>query len=464
MADYSSHFERSSNSTIVARGTPFGRGGIGIIRVSGPLVSRVAQSILNRLPKPRQATHAIFQNMDGLALDEGIALFFPKPHSFTGEDVLELQGHGSPIVLDLILETILKIHPALRIARPGEFSERAFLNGKIDLTQAEAIADLIEASNREAAKSAMRSLQGAFSKKIHELLEPLITLRTLVEAALDFPEEDIDFLKHENVGGKLEELLLNCENCFCATRQGVLLSEGITLVITGRPNAGKSSLLNALTGTDTAIVTPIPGTTRDVLKEQIQMEGIPLHIMDTAGIRENPDSIEQEGIKRAWREIEKADFILGVVDGTLTHSHDLFEIDRAFAENLASLEKLILIRNKSDLTGEPSRLHHTEKYPVISLSAKTGMGIDVLKQFLKEQCGFRQTEEGSFLARRRHLDALDKAKTAIQKAKACWQNQMGAEFIAEELREAQRFLSEITGAFTTEDLLSRIFSTFCVGK
>lgn len=450
--------------TIVAQATPGGRGGIGIIRVSGPHVEQVGEAIIGKLPKPRHATYAAFRDAARHVLDEGIALFFPKPDSFTGEDVLELQGHGSPVVMDLLIESILRIHPTIRIAKPGEFSERAFLNDKLDLTQAEAIHDLIEASSREAAQSAMRSLQGAFSKKVNALLEKMIALRTFIEAALDFPEEEIDFLKQPEIGRKLDELLKACKNCLQSAQQDVILKEGLHVVIAGRPNAGKSSLFNALTGTDAAIVTPIPGTTRDILREHLSLEGIPFHMIDTAGIRENPDLIEQEGITRAWQEIEKADYILLVVDGTLTSSDDPFEIDKTFIEKLLPSEKLILIRNKSDLTGEPIGQKLAQKCPIISLSAKTGAGVDILKQHLKERCGFKQTEESRFLARRRHLDALSNAHTAIQKATEHWQNHLAGELIAEELKTAQQFFSEITGAFTTDDLLSKIFSTFCIGK
>lgn len=444
MAHYTSHTQ-----TIIAQATPSGRGGIGVIRVSGPLAPSIAKTILGRSPQPRTATFARFWD-----LDEGIVLFFPAPHSFTGEDVLELQGHGGPVILDLLIQKILTLHPDIRIAKPGEFSERAFLNDKIDLTQAEAIADLIDASSAQAAKLAIRSLQGAFRERIHKLLEKLIHLRTYIEAAIDFAEEEIDFLSPRKIGTQLEELLTTCQQCLKAAAQGVILKEGFSIVLTGRPNAGKSSLLNALTGADTAIVTPIAGTTRDVLKEHIHMDGIPLHLIDTAGIRDNPDVIEEEGIKRAWQELEKADYILLVADG---------DPDPDLLNQLKAFKNLIVIRNKCDLRNEIPNLT-LSPLPTITLSAKTGEGLPLLKQYLKEKSGLEQKQEGGFLARRRHLEALKEAETAIQQAKQVWQEQSAGELMAEELKIAQQALTLITGEFTTDDLLGKIFSSFCVGK
>jgi tRNA modification GTPase len=436
--------------TIIAQATPPGRGGIGVIRVSGPKVPEVALALLGKLPKPRYATHRSFAG-----IDEGLALYFPGPHSFTGEDVLELQGHGGPVVLDMVIQKILEIED-VRLARPGEFSERAFLNDKLDLAQAEAIADLIDAGSTQAARAALRSLQGEFSQVIQTLQEQLTHLRMYVEAAIDFPEEEVDFLSDSHITESLNTLLEQIHTIQLSAKQGVLLREGMTVVIAGEPNVGKSSLLNRLSGRDSAIVTDIPGTTRDVLREYIQMDGIPLHIIDTAGLRSTTDQIEQEGIRRAWSEIEKADHILFLTDITVgaTHASPMPE----FPDNIP----LTIICNKIDLTGESSRSEDN----VIYLSAKTGEGIEYLRDRLKDSVGATHASpiEGGFIARRRHLDALDRAYQAILVGQQQLNDARAGELLAEDLRQAQHALGEITGEFTADDLLGKIFSSFCIGK
>ena len=447
--------------TIAAIATATGRGGVGIIRVSGNKASSIAKAIVQTDLKPRQAHYCDFVSIDGQILDQGLAIFFPNPHSFTGEDVLELQGHGGPVVMDMLLNNVLKL--GARLAKPGEFSERAFLNDKIDLAQAEAIADLIDASTEQAARNALHSLQGVFSKRIHELVESLIQLRIYVEAAIDFPEEEIDFLSD----GKIEKDLLNIEaqltQIFQEAKQGSLVRDGMRLVIAGKPNAGKSSLLNALSGRDSAIVTPIAGTTRDVLREHIHIDGMPLHIADTAGLRESPDQVEQIGIERAWQEIEQADRILLVVDVNENPSTD---IDQLWPESINKIDrqKIILIRNKIDLNQESTGLStKNDGQEFINISAKHHQGIDELRSYLKSIMGFQQTNESGFTARRRHLDALQRAANFLQQGKIQLQHAAG-ELLAEDLRQAQNALSEITGEFTPDDLLGRIFSSFCIGK
>lgn len=448
--------------TIAAIATATGRGGVGIIRVSGKNVLSIAQSIVKNSLKPRQAHYCDFYSADNQIIDQGLAIFFPNPHSFTGEDVLELQGHGGPVVLDMLLNTVLKL--GARLAKPGEFSERAFLNDKIDLTQAEAIADLIDASTEQAARNALHSLQGVFSKRIHELVEALIQLRIYVEAAIDFPEEEIDFL----TDGKIQKDLLDIETqltkIFQEAKQGTLVRDGMRLVIAGKPNAGKSSLLNALSGRDSAIVTPIAGTTRDVLREHIHIDGMPLHIADTAGLRESPDQVEQIGIERAWQEIEQADRILLVVDA---NQNSITDIDHLWPESVNKIDKskIILIRNKVDLSQENTGIIQTKNgQEHINISAKHHHGIDDLRSYLKSIMGFQQTNESGFTARRRHLDALQRAYDFIQQGKIQLQTYAAGELLAEDLRQAQNALSEITGEFTPDDLLGRIFSSFCIGK
>jgi tRNA modification GTPase len=455
--------------TIVAIATPPGRGGVGIIRVSGPNCQAIADAMTARQLTPRYAHYGPFfeSNKDSTnstnrtAIDHGIALFFAAPNSFTGEDILELQAHGGPVLLDLLLKEVISI--GARLARPGEFSERAFLNNKIDLTQAEAIADLIDSASEQAAKNALRSLQGEFSEKINRLLEALIQLRIYVEAAIDFPEEEIDFLADGKVATDLTAIIANLLQVFEQAKQGTLVQEGMTVVIAGKPNAGKSSLLNALSGRDSAIVTAIEGTTRDILREQIQIDGMPLHIIDTAGLRESPDIIEQEGIRRAWEEIEKADRVLLVVDSSVSEETDPQALWPDFAEKLPQLHTVTIIHNKCDLIQQTAMI--TEGDPtLIKLSAKADEGIDLLRQHLKACMGYSGAGEGGFTARRRHLVALDKAYQALIAGQNQLNNFGAGELLAEDLRQCQQCLSEITGEFSADDLLGEIFSSFCIGK
>lgn len=448
--------------TIAAIATAPGRGGVGIVRVSGPLVNKVASTLLNQPLQARHAHYLPFYTADGQLIDEGIALLFPGPHSFTGEDVLEFQGHGGPVILDLLLREITRL--GVRLARPGEFSERAFLNDKLDLTQAEAIADLIEASSEQAARNALQSLQGAFSRRINQLVETLIQLRIYVEAAIDFPEEEIDFLSDGHVAGQMQQIEAALEAVFLEARQGVLVRDGMRVVIAGRPNAGKSSLLNALSGRDSAIVTSIEGTTRDVLREHIHIDGMPLHIIDTAGLRDSPDEVEQIGIQRAWDEIHQADRILLLVDSRTAPDTDPAALWPEFVEQLPDGAQLTLVRNKIDLTNEAAGLRWQGITPCIGISAATGAGIDQLKDHLKQHMGFQQTGEGGFTARRRHLDALERARDYLQQGKQQLHQFAAGELLAEDLRLAQNALGEITGEFTPDDLLGRIFSSFCIGK
>ena len=452
-----------TTDTIVAQATAPGRGGVGIIRVSGPLAEQVALEITGKKLRPRYAEYLPFKNQEGVELDQGIALFFPNPHSFTGEDVLELQGHGGPVVIDMLIKRILLIS-GVRPARPGEFSERAFLNDKMDLTQAEAIADLIDASSEEAAKSALKSLQGQFSKRINTLVESLIHLRIYVEAAIDFPEEEIDFLADGKVSGDLNAIIENLDAVRQEANQGAIMREGMKVVIAGRPNAGKSSLLNALSGKESAIVTDIAGTTRDVLREHIHIDGMPLHIIDTAGLREASDEVERIGIERAWDEIKQADRVLFMVDGTTTDATDPKDIWPDFVDRLPDHMGMTVIRNKVDQTGESLGITEKEESILIRLSAKTGEGVDSLRKHLKECMGFSGNQEGGFMARRRHLDALERAAEHLLTGKEQLEGYMAGEILAEELRLAQHHLNEITGEFSSDDLLGRIFSSFCIGK
>ncbi|WP_072670253.1 tRNA uridine-5-carboxymethylaminomethyl(34) synthesis GTPase MnmE [Vibrio injensis] len=452
-----------TTDTIVAQATAPGRGGVGIIRVSGPQAAFVAKQVTGMDLKPRYAQYLSFKDADGTELDQGIALYFPNPHSFTGEDVLELQGHGGPVVMDMLIKRILAI-PGLRPARPGEFSERAFLNDKLDLTQAEAIADLIDASSEQAAKSALQSLQGQFSKRINTLVESLIHLRIYVEAAIDFPEEEIDFLADGKVSADLQTIIDNLAAVRQEANQGAIMREGMKVVIAGRPNAGKSSLLNALSGKDSAIVTDIAGTTRDVLREHIHIDGMPLHIIDTAGLREASDEVEKIGIERAWEEIKQADRVLFMVDGTTTEATDPKEIWPDFVDRLPDHMGMTVIRNKVDQTGETLGVCQTSQPTLIRLSAKTGQGVEALRTHLKQCMGFTGNQEGGFMARRRHLDALERAAEHLAIGQQQLEGYMAGEILAEELRIAQQHLNEITGEFSSDDLLGRIFSSFCIGK
>ncbi|MGL4845714.1 MAG: tRNA uridine-5-carboxymethylaminomethyl(34) synthesis GTPase MnmE [Aeromonas veronii] len=452
-----------TTDTIVAQATAPGRGGVGIVRVSGPAAEQVAGIVLGKLPRVRYAEYLPFKDEQGQVLDQGIALLFKAPNSFTGEDVLELQGHGGPVIMDMLIRRILKID-GIRPARPGEFSERAFINDKLDLAQAEAIADLIEASSEQAARSAMHSLQGQFSSKIQQLVESLIRLRIYVEAAIDFPDEEIDFLSDGKVAGDLYSIMSELDDVRGEAKQGALLREGMKVVIAGRPNAGKSSLLNALAGRESAIVTEIAGTTRDVLREHIHLDGMPLHIIDTAGLRDTQDKVEQIGIERAWAEIEQADRVLFMVDGTTTDAVDPREIWPEFVDRLPKNIGLTVIRNKADLTGEDLAQSQEQGHAVYRISAKTELGLPALREHLKACMGFQGNTEGGFMARRRHLDALERAAERLLVAKEQLEVFVAGELVAEELRLAQESLSEITGEFSSDDLLGRIFSSFCIGK
>ncbi len=442
--------------TIAAIATSPGQGGVGIVRVSGPKVRSIAHAMLGHCPPARTAEYRSFIDTEGNVIDQGIALYFRQPHSFTGEDVLELHGHGGQVVLDLLLHQTIAL--GARPARAGEFSERAFLNDKIDLAQAEAIADLIAAESEDAARAAMRSLRGEFSASINELVEQLIALRIHVEAALDFPEEEIDFLADRALTDKLTAISNQLDNVHDSARQGCLLKEGMSLVIAGKPNAGKSSLLNKLAGSDTAIVTEIPGTTRDVLREHIQIDGLPLHVIDTAGIRESDDVIEQEGVRRAWAEIENCDRLLYVIDSVEDE-----QIPEEIYDQLPRHTAVTVIYNKADLSGESCRIVEEKDRVAVYLSAYTGDGLDLLKQHLKYCMGFKSHTEGQFIARRRHMTAIETAAGHLNNARSLLQSNTG-ELLAEELKLAQQALSSITGEFTSDDLLGRIFSDFCIGK
>ncbi|WP_066959765.1 tRNA uridine-5-carboxymethylaminomethyl(34) synthesis GTPase MnmE [Microbulbifer sp. Q7] len=451
-----------SKDTIAAVATPPGRGGIGVIRLSGPRALEIGEQLAGKTFKPRFAHYCNFTHEEQL-LDQGLALFFPGPNSFTGEDVVELQGHGGPVILDTLMSALLDL--GARQARPGEFSERAFLNDKMDLAQAEAIADLIDAGSAQAAQNALRSLQGVFSEKIEDLATKLTHLRIYVEASIDFPEEEIDFLADGKVAADVEALLAQLDVVETQARQGTILREGMQVAIAGKPNAGKSSLLNALAGKDTAIVTDIAGTTRDVLREHIHIDGMPLHVADTAGLRESPDQVEQIGMQRAWDEIRHADRVLLVVDAAELQDLDPDRAWPDFTRQLPDPEKLTLVVNKIDLTEYTAGLQaHSDGVPVVAISAKTGAGINDLKQHLKQCMGYHAGNEGTFSARRRHLDALARARAFIVAGQAQLNASGAGELLAEDLRQAQQALGEITGAMTADELLGKIFGSFCIGK
>lgn len=452
-----------TTGTIVAQATAPGRGGVGIIRVSGDLASKVAMAVLGHIPKIRYADYCDFKDAQGGVIDQGIALYFKGPNSFTGEDVLELQGHGGQIVLDMLIKRVMEIE-GLRIAKPGEFSEQAFMNDKLDLTQAEAIADLIDATSEQAAKSALNSLQGEFSTQVHELVEQVTNLRLYVEAAIDFPDEEVDFLSDGKISGSLNRIITKLDIVQASAKQGAIIREGMKVVIAGRPNAGKSSLLNALAGKESAIVTEIAGTTRDVLREHIHLDGMPLHIIDTAGLRDTVDTVEKIGIERAWDEIKTADQVLFMVDGTTTAAVDPHEIWPDFIDRLPKNLGVTVVRNKADLTGETLKITTEAGHQIHRISAKTGLGIEALKQHLKSLMGYQSNLEGGFIARRRHLEALDLASGHLAIGKEQLEVFQAGELLAEELRMAQLALSEITGKFTSDDLLGKIFSSFCIGK
>ncbi len=449
--------------TIAAVATAQGRGGVGIVRVSGPLSRALAIAICGREPIPRHAHYGPFRGDDGETLDEGLLLYFPAPNSFTGEDVIELQGHGGPVVLNMLVQRCLDL--GARQARPGEFSERAFLNDKLDLAQAEAIADLIEASSAQAARNALRSLQGEFSRRINELTEKLINLRIYVEAAIDFPEEEIDFLADGRVLKLLDAIRTELQQVLREANQGALLRDGMSVVIAGRPNAGKSSLLNALAGREAAIVTAIAGTTRDVLREHIHIDGMPVHVIDTAGLRTTEDQVEKIGVERALNAINEADRILLVVDATSAEAVDPFALWPEFLQEHPDHKKVTLIRNKVDLSGESVGLESCEDgHVTIKLSARSSSGLDLLREHLKSCMGFSHTTENSFSARQRHLNALQQAARSLEHGRVQLTSNGAGELLAEDLRQAQQVLGEITGAFSSDDLLGRIFSSFCIGK
>jgi tRNA modification GTPase len=477
----------SQSDTIAAIATAPGRGGIGIVRVSGRDCRRIAGALLGRVPAPRMAELHRFRDAVGQPIDEGIALYFPAPASFTGEDVLELQGHGGPVVTDLLLRRVLEL--GARAAGPGEFTQRAFLNDKLDLAQAEAVADLIDSGSAQAARAALRSLQGEFSSQVRDLAESVLELRMWVEAAIDFPEEEVDFLGDRALDARLEFIRRRFAELAETARQGSLLRDGLTIVIAGRPNAGKSSLLNRLAGYDAAIVTPIPGTTRDVLRERIEIDGLPLHVLDTAGLRESPDEVEAEGIRRAHRELERADRVLFVVDAA---DPDAVAGIAADLGALPTEAPRTVVFNKVDRIGGEPRIERgairTEGEGVaaredaasgapdaslaesplthdrVHLSAATGAGLDLLRQHLKDCVGFHPSGVGVLSARTRHLDALRKARAHVEEAHRLLTARHAGELVAQELTDAQKALGEITGEVTSDDLLGRIFASFCIGK
>jgi tRNA modification GTPase len=451
----------TGNSDIIAAiATPPGKGGIGVIRVSGRSLEMLAGKIVGSLPLPRQARLSKFMDEAGLVIDQGIVLYFPAPHSYTGEDVLELQGHGGPALMNLLLSSCLSA--GARLAQPGEFTLRAFLNNKLDLAQAESVADIINASTGEAARCAMRSLQGEFSRAIRSLVEALITLRILVEASLDFPEEEIEFAGQGGITDKLEAIRTELEGVLLSATQGSLLREGIRVVLVGQPNVGKSSLLNELTGEETAIVTEIPGTTRDAIRETIEIEGVPIHVVDTAGLRDTHDAVEKIGMARTRDAVGKANLILLVVDSRCGITAE----DRQILQELPVTLPLIHVYNKIDLLATPTSVKTPEGGSAVYVSAKTGSGMDVLRRKLLEVSGWgtHASGEGTFMARRRHLHALTQARTYLKDAAALAVNAASLELLAEELRMAQKTLSSITGEFSADDLLGEIFSRFCIGK
>ena len=460
---------------IVAIATAPGRGAVGIVRVSGRGLAPLAEKLCGRTLKPRHAAYGPFLAEDGQSIDQGLALFFPGPHSYTGEDVLELQAHGGPVLLQLLLARCLQVAadtgadgrallPRLRLAEPGEFTERAFLNGKLDLAQAEAVADLIDASTEAAARSAGRSLSGAFSVEIETLRERVVKLRMLVEATLDFPEEEIDFLQQADARGQLTRITETLDGVLDRARQGALLREGIKVVLAGQPNVGKSSLLNALAGAELAIVTPIAGTTRDRVRETIQIQGVPLHVIDTAGLREeHADEVERIGIERSWQAIQEADAVIFLHDLSRLGQPDYDAAEGQIAQRLgldsaqAGAERVLHVYNKADLGQAPAGS--------LALCAKSGQGLDALRAALLERAGWHASPEGVFIARTRHVQALRRTREHLEFAAAHIDSpEPPLDLFAEELRLAHNALGEITGAFSADDLLGEIFSRFCIGK
>lgn len=442
--------------TIVAEASPPGRGGVAVVRISGPDALRMAAAVVGDLPPARQLSMRRFLDESGELIDRALVVAFPGPHSFTGEDVVEFHAHGGPLVVDLLTRRLSGL--GARLARPGEFSQRAFLNDRLDLAQAEAIADLIDSGSVQAARAALRSLQGEFSRRVDELIERLTSLRVHVEAAIDFPEEEIDFLADPAIASQLEGLRCGFDELLDRASQGAILREGMAVVLAGKPNAGKSSLMNRLTGQDTAIVTEQPGTTRDVLREQIAIDGMPLHVIDTAGLRATGDVAEVEGMRRARRAMEQADRVLLVVD-----ARDGVEGARPTAE-IPSGAALTVVRNKIDLTGESPGRGEQDGVPVLAVSALTGAGIDLLREHLKGLMGYQAAGEGALSARRRHLEALEHGRRHLEEAVIQLQKYRAGELVAEELRLAQDQLGTITGRVSSDDLLGRIFSSFCIGK
>jgi tRNA modification GTPase len=445
----------SPTDTIAAIATASGAGGIGVVRVSGALSKTIANEILGHCPAPRHAAYLDFKQANGDLIDRGIAIFYPNPHSYTGEDVLELQAHGGTALMQILLARCISL--GARQAEPGEFTRRAYLNDKMDLAQAEAVADVINAATVEAAKSAVRSLSGEFSQRINALLLKLIDLRMYVEACLDFPEEEIDFITQGRVGEKLAAIIAELNAVFVKAKQGSLLREGINVVLVGQPNVGKSSLMNQLAGEEVAIVTAIAGTTRDTIKNAIQINGVPLHVIDTAGLRETDDEVEKFGIARTWASLETANIALLLVDA----AHGITETEKSILERLPQEIRKIWVHNKIDVTQEAAQVEEKDQTIHIYISAKTGLGIDLLKAQLLKLAGYQNNSEGVFMARARHLQALTAVETHLNFA----QSQINsAELVAEELRLAQESLSGITGEFTPDDLLGEIFSKFCIGK
>jgi tRNA modification GTPase len=447
--------QTSRQDTIAAIATAPGSGGIGVVRVSGPLSRDIANAVLGHCPAPRSAAYLAFNDGQGELIDRGIAIYYVTPHSYTGEDVLELQAHGGPALMQLLLARCISL--GARQAEPGEFTRRAYLNDKLDLAQAEAVADVISAATAEAARSAVRSLAGEFSQRIHALRDRLINLRMLVEACLDFPEEDIDFISQGDVAGKLAGIATELQSVFAGAKQGNLLREGIQVVLVGQPNVGKSSLMNQLAGEEVAIVTSIAGTTRDTIRSAIQINGVPLHIIDTAGLRETADEVEQQGIARTWRALENAHAALLLVDA----AHGITETEKLILERLRKDLPKLWVHNKIDLTSETTGKVERDGEKHLYLSAKTGAGMDLLRGELLEIAGWQPGGEGVYMARVRHLEALNLVRGNLERATLLLAQ---PELLAEELRLAQESLNTITGEFTSDDLLGEIFSRFCIGK
>ena len=442
------------DDTIVALATPPGTGGVGVVRMSGGDVERIARAMLGSVPEPRLATYATFLDARGEPIDRGLALYFPGPGSFTGESVVELHGHGGPVVMSLLVEAAIDF--GARRAEPGEFTKRAFLNDKLDLAQAEAIADLIESGTAQAARAALRSLSGVFSNAVNDLVQQLTAIRVYVEAAIDFPEEEIDFLGDDELAERLSRCAATFETLLSQAAVGRVMRDGYQVVIVGKPNAGKSSLMNRLSGEETAIVTEFAGTTRDVLRERIDIDGLAVELVDTAGLRDNPDRIEEEGIRRARKAMAEADAVLWIQDATEA-------VPEHIEEPVPEGVPVTIVRNKIDLSDDRPGIVEGER-PVVMLSARTGEGLDALRERIRDLAGFRDLGEGAFTARRRHVEALHDAHGHFEAGRAALRDARAGELLAEELRLSQHALGTITGEFTADDLLGRIFSDFCIGK